>query len=36
MFKELLKNKKILGKELPENIEKLVTFMEETGGTIED
>ena len=29
-------DKKILGKELPENIEKLVLFMEETGGTIED
>ena len=28
--------KKILGKPLPENIEKLVSFMEETGGTIED
>jgi hypothetical protein len=24
------------GKQLPENIEKLVTFMEETGGTVED
>ena len=31
-----VEDKKILGKELPENIEKLVTFMEETGGTIED
>ena len=29
-------DKKILGKELPENIEKLVSFMEDTGGTIED
>jgi len=26
----------ITGKPLPENIEKLVTFMEETGGTVED
>ena len=25
-----------LGKQLPENIEKLVSFMEETGGTVED
>ena len=24
------------GKPLPENIEKLVSFMEETGGTVED
>ena len=29
-------DKKILGKELPENIEKLVSFMEDTSGTIED
>ena len=31
-----IQDKRILGKELPENIEKLVTFMEDTGGTIED
>jgi len=31
-----IQDKKILGKTLPENIEKLVSFMEETGGTIED
>ena len=31
-----IQDKRILGKELPENIEKLVSFMEETGGTIED
>ena len=31
-----LVDEKILGKKLPENIEKLVNFMEETGGTIED
>jgi len=31
-----LVDKKILGKELPENIEKLVDFMEDTGVTIED
>jgi hypothetical protein len=31
-----IQDKKILGKELPENIEKLVSFMEDTGGTIED
>ena len=31
-----IQDEKILGKTLPENIEKLVLFMEETGGTIED
>ena len=34
--KEAIRDEKILGKPLPENIEKLVLFMEETGGTIED
>ena len=34
--KEALRDEKVLGKQLPENIEKLVNFMEETGGTIED
>jgi hypothetical protein len=34
--KEAIRDEKILGKPLPENIEKLVSFMEETGGTIED
>ena len=34
--KEAIRDEKILGKALPENIEKLVSFMEETGGTIED
>ena len=34
--KEAIKDEKVLGKPLPENIEKLVAFMEETGGTIED
>ena len=34
--KEAVRDEKILGKPLPENIEKLVAFMEETGGTIED
>ena len=34
--KEAVRDEKILGKKLPENIEKLVNFMEETGGTIED
>ena len=34
--KETLRDEKVLGKQLPENIEKLVSFMEETGGTIED
>jgi hypothetical protein len=32
---EILKNHE-QGKQLPENIEKLVAFMEETGGTVED
>ena len=31
-----VEDEKALGKQLPENIEKLVAFMEETGGTIED
>ena len=34
--KEAIRDEKLLGKPLPENIEKLVNFMEETGGTIED
>ena len=34
--KEALRDEKVLGKQLPENIGKLVLFMEETGGTIED
>ena len=34
--KEAIRDEKVLGKPLPENIEKLVAFMEETGGTIED
>ena len=34
--KEAIRDEKVLGKPLPENIEKLVNFMEETGGTIED
>ena len=29
-------DERVLGKPLPENIEKLVSFMEETGGTVED
>ena len=35
-LKEAVRDEKVLGKQLPENIEKLVAFMEETGGTIED
>ena len=35
-LKEAIRDEKVLGKPLPENIEKLVAFMEETGGTIED
>ena len=34
--KEAIRDERVLGKALPENIEKLVSFMEETGGTIED
>ena len=34
--KEAVRDEKILGKPLPENIEKLVSFMEETGGSVED
>ena len=34
--KEALRDEKVLGKQLPENIEKLVSFMEDTNGTIED
>ena len=33
---EAKRDEQILGKALPENIEKLVTFMEDTGGTVED
>jgi hypothetical protein len=35
-FKDALRDEKISGKPLPENIEKLVSFMEDTGGTVED
>tara|TARA_Y100001972_G_scaffold94609_1_gene116206 strand:- start:1220 stop:2425 length:1206 start_codon:yes stop_codon:yes gene_type:complete len=35
-LKEAVRDEKITGKKLPENIEKLVSFMEETGGTVED
>ena len=34
--KEAKRDEKVLGKPLPENIEKLVSFMEETGGTVQD
>jgi len=34
--KEAKRDEKVLGKQLPENVEKLVSFMEETGGTVED
>jgi len=33
---EAKRDEKVLGKPLPENIEKLVSFMEETGGSVED
>jgi len=35
-LKEAVRDEKVIGKQLPENIEKLVTFMEETGGNVED
>ncbi len=35
-LKEAVRDEKVTGKPLPENIEKLVSFMEETGGTVED
>ena len=34
--KEAKRDEKVLGKPLPENIDKLVSFMEETGGTVQD
>jgi len=34
--KEAKRDQQVLGRELPENVEKLVNFMEETGGTVED
>ena len=34
--KEAVRDEQVLGKQLPENIEKLVSFMEETGGNIDD
>ena len=34
--KEAIRDERVLGKPLPENIEKLVAFMEETGGTVSD
>ena len=33
---EAKRDEKVLGRSLPENIEKLVSFMEETGGNVED
>ena len=35
-LKEAIRDEKVTGKPLPENIEKLVSFMEETGGSVED
>ena len=34
--KEAKRDEQVLGKKLPENVEKLVSFMEDTGGTVED
>ena len=33
---EAVRDEKVLGRKLPENVEKLVSFMEETGGNVED
>lgn len=33
---EAIRDEKVVGTQLPENIQKLVSFMEETGGTVED
>tara|TARA_R110000782_G_scaffold84198_2_gene164403 strand:+ start:3284 stop:4492 length:1209 start_codon:yes stop_codon:yes gene_type:complete len=33
---EAVRDEKVLGRKLPENVEKLVSFMEDTGGTVED
>lgn len=35
-FKEAVEETKQTGKPLPENVEKLISFMEETGGSVED
>ncbi len=35
-IKEAIRDERVSGKPLPENIEKLVTFMEDTGGNVED
>ena len=35
-IKEAKRDEKVLGRQLPENVEKLVSFMEDTGGTVED
>lgn len=34
--KEAIRDEKLIGTKLPDNIDKLVNFMEETGGTVED
>jgi len=36
VVEEAIRDEKVLGKQLPENVEKLVSFMEDTGGTVED
>ena len=35
-IKEAIRDERVSGKPLPENVEKLVAFMEETGGNVED
>ena len=35
-LKEAVRDEKVAGRQLPDNVEKLVSFMEETGGDVED
>jgi len=35
-IKEAIRDERVSGKPLPENVEKLISFMEEVGGTVED
>jgi hypothetical protein len=35
-YKEAVRDEQVIGKPLPENVEKLVSFMEDTGGNIDD
>ena len=35
-LKEAVRDEKVAGRQLPDNVEKLISFMEETGGDVED